>query len=169
MEDAMKIVRMLVVLLATAVSGIPARAQPPGSVVGTWRLVSFDREVLETKAVSHAFGGHAVGLLTYTSDGRMMAIIVDSMRKPPARPTPTDAEALGLYRSMLAYAGSYKVQGNKIINHVEISWNPTLTGTDQKRLFKLEGDRLTLTTPPLVSAFLKNQTTVSTLVWERVK
>jgi hypothetical protein len=70
---------------------------------------------------------------------------------------------------MLAYAGSYKVQGNEIINHVEISWNPTLTGTDQKRLFKLEGDRLTLTTPPLVSVFLKNQTTFSTLVWERVK
>lgn len=130
-----------------------AQTTPP--IVGTWRLVSFDREVLETKAVSHAFGGHAVGLLTYTSDGRMMAIIVDSMRKPPARPTPTDAEALGLYRSMLAYAGTYSIQGNEIINHVEISWNPTLTGTDQKRFFKLEGDRLTFTTPPLVSAFLK--------------
>lgn len=110
-----------------------------------------------------------MGLLTYTSDGRMMAIIVDSMRKPPARPTPTDAEALGPYRSMLAYAGTYSIQGNEIINHVEISWNPTLTGTDQKRFFKLEDDRLTFTTPPLVSAFLKNQTTVSTLAWERVK
>lgn len=163
------VVQTIIVLLVIAAGGVPARAQSPDSPVGTWRLVSMDREVLETNAVSHAFGGHAVGLLTYMSDGRMMVMIVDSTRKPPARPTATDAEALGLYRSMLAYAGTYRIQGNEIITHVALSWNQTLTGTDQKRFFKLEDNRLTISTPPLVSAFLRNQTTVTTLVWERVK
>ena len=162
------VVRTFILLLAIAAGGIPARAQSPSSIVGTWRLVSMDREVLETKVVSHAFGGHAVGLLTYTSDGRMMVMIVDSTRKPPAQPTATDAEALGLYRTMLAYAGPYRVQANEVITHVELSWDQTLTGTDQKRFFKLEGNRLTITSTPLVSAFLGNQTTVTTLVWERV-
>ena len=88
------IVRTLVILLAIVAIGIPAGAQTPSPIVGTWRLISFDREVMETKAVSHAFGGHAVGLLTYTADGHMMLMVVDSTRKPPAQPTATDAEAL---------------------------------------------------------------------------
>jgi hypothetical protein len=98
------VARTLVVLLAVAAGGVPARAQSPGSIVGTWRLISFDREVVETKVVSHAFGGHAVGLLTYTADGHMMLMVVDSTRKPAAQPAATDAEALALYKSMLAYA-----------------------------------------------------------------
>jgi hypothetical protein len=163
------IVRTLVVLLMLTETGIPPRAESPASIVGTWRLVSFDREVVETKAVSHAFGGHALGRLTYTADGHMMVMIVDSTRKPPAKPAATDAEALDLYRTMVAYAGTYHVQGSEIITHVEISWSQDLTGTDQKRFFKLEGNRLTTTTPPMANAFLENQTAVATLVWERME
>jgi hypothetical protein len=92
---------------------------------------------------------------------------VDATRKPPAQPTATDAEAVDLFRTMDAYAGTYRVQGDEIIIHVELAWNQVLTET--KRFFRLDGDRLTLTTRPLVSAFLNNQTTVTTVVYERVK
>jgi hypothetical protein len=141
------IVRTLVILLAIVATGIPAQAQNPSPIVGTWRVVSFEREVLDTKAKSQGFGGHAMGFTTYTPDGRMMSMVVDSTRKPPARPTATDAEAVDLFRTMLAYAGTYRVQGNEIILHSEISWNQDLSQVDQKRFFKIEGDRLTLTTP----------------------
>jgi hypothetical protein len=163
------IVRTLFLLLAIVVTGIPARAQNPSPIVGTWRVVSYEREVVETKAVSQGFGGNAMGFATFTPDGRMMLMIVDAKRKPPAQPTATDAEAVSLYRTMIAYAGTYRVQGNEIILHIEISGEQTSTGTDQKRFFKIEGDRLTYTTQPLVSSVLNNQTTVSTAVWERVK
>ena len=163
------IVRILAFLLAILVTGIPAGAQTPSPIVGTWRVLSFEREVLETKAVSHGFGGHAMGFLTFTPDGRMMSMVVDSTRKPPAQPTPTDAEAVDLFRTMLAYVGTYRVQGNEIIIHVEISWNQDPKNTDTRRTFKLDGDRLTTTTTPLVSSFLNNQTTVTTVVYERVK
>jgi hypothetical protein len=169
-EGAMKmIVRTLVILLTIVATGIPAGAQSTSPIVGTWRVVSYDREVVETKAISHGFGGNPMGLVTYTPDGRMMLMIVDATRKPPAKPTATDAEAVGLYRTMIAYAGTYRVQGNEIIIHVEISSEQTTTGTDQTRSFKLDGDRLTTMTTPLVSAFLNNQTVVTTVVWERVK
>lgn len=163
------IVRTLVILLTIVATGIPAGAQSTSRIVGTWRVVSYDREVVETKAISHGFGGNPMGLVTYTPDGRMMLMIVDATRKPPAKPTATDAEAVGLYRTMIAYAGTYRVQGNEIIIHVEISSEQTTTGTDQTRSFKLDGDRLTTITTPLVSAFLNNQTVVTTVVWERVK
>ena len=96
-----------------------------------------------------------------------------SWRRPiaasPARPTATDAEAVDLYKTMLAFAGTYRVQGDEIIVHIEISSWQTNAGTDFIRSFKLDGDRLTTTTKPLVSSFLNNQTTITTIVWERVK
>ena len=97
----------------------------------------------------------------------MMFMVVDAKRKPPAQPTATDAEAVSLYRTMIAYAGTYRIEGNQIILHEEISSEQTPT-KDQTRSFKLDGDRLTTTTP-LVSSSLNNQTTVTTIVWERVK
>jgi hypothetical protein len=168
-EGMTMIVRALVILLAIVATGIPARAQNPSPIVGTWRVVSYEREILETKAITKGFGGNAMGFVTFTPDGQMMTMVVDSTRKPPAQPTATDAEAVGLYQTMLAYAGTYRVQGNEIIIHMELSWNQIQTGTDQKRFFKIEGNRLTLTTTPLVNAFLNNQTTVTTVVYERVK
>ena len=119
--------------------------------------MSFDREIVETKAISHGYGGNAVGLVTYTPDGRMTLMVVDATRHPPAKPTATDAEAVSLFRTMLAYAGTYRVQGNEIIIHVEISSEQTLTGTDQTRIFKLDGDRLTTKTTPRVSGSLQQQ------------
>jgi hypothetical protein len=165
------IVRMLGILLTITAAGIPARAQNPSPIVGTWRLVSDDDEIVETKVITHGFGGtgNAMGLLTYTSDGRMNVMIADPARKKPAQTFATDAEAAGLYRTMNAYAGTYRVEGDQIKIHVEMALQQTLVGADLTRSFKLDGDRLTTITPPFVSAVRNNQTLITTIVWERVK
>jgi hypothetical protein len=154
-------------LLALVATGLPARAED-NPLVGTWRLVSFDRENVATKEVVHAFGGHATGYSIYTPDGRYISLIVDSTRKSPAQPMATDAEAIDLYRTMNAFAGSYRVEGDTIVLHYDITWNQTDL-EDQKRPFKVEGDRLSFTTTPLKNAFLNNQMMTAHLVWERVK
>jgi hypothetical protein len=164
------IVRTLVLLAAIVATGVPARAEDTNPLVGTWRVVSFERQIVETKAISQGYGGNVAGLATYTPDGHMSLMVVDAKRHPPAEPTATDAEAVSLFRTMLAYAGTYRVQGNEIIIHVEISSEQNLTGTDQTRVFKLDGDRLTITTPPRIAGLSNsNQMTVVTVVWERVK
>jgi hypothetical protein len=160
--------RTFVLLTAIVATGVPVRAEN-NPLVGTWRLVSFDREIVATKEVVHAFGGHATGFSTYTADGRYMSMVVDATRKPPAQPTATDAEAINLYRTMNAFAGSYRIEGNTIIYHFDITWNQIENGEEQTRPFKVEGDRLTFTTPPTKNAFLNNQMVSASLVWERVK
>jgi Lipocalin-like domain len=160
--------RTLVLLAAIVATGVPVRAEN-NPLVGTWRLVSFDREIVATKEVVHAFGGHATGFSTYTADGRYISLIVDSTRKLPAQPMATDAEAISLYRTMNAYAGSYRVEGDTIIYHYDISMNQIGIGQDEKRPFKIEGDRLSYTTPPSPSPFLNNQIVSVSAVWERVK
>lgn len=43
---------------------------------------------------------------------------------------------------MLAYTGTSRIDGNRWITRVEVSWNPSWGGTEQERTFELHGDAL---------------------------
>jgi hypothetical protein len=116
------------------------------SIVGTWRLKSFVCEISATGQRYDEFGEHPDGYITYLPDGRMHAILVTNLRPRPAGPVPTDAEKIGLFSSMIAYAGTYEIAGDRVVHHVDISWNEAWTGTQQVRFFRMDGDRLTITT-----------------------
>ena len=67
--------------LALAVVFSPdANAQCKDSVVGTWKLLSNTATTEKGDVNKAAFGQNPSGLLTYTADGRMMAIISDDGR-----------------------------------------------------------------------------------------
>ena len=160
--------KLILTVFAVAASSVMTKVQAADSIVGTWRLVSWIEEETESKAVHKNFGDNPLGVLTYTSDGRMMTIFADPSRKPPAAPKPTNAEAAQLYVTMVAYAGRYTLEGEKITHHIDISWNQAWNGTDQWRYIELKNDRLALKTPPFVSPFL-NKEIVASVIWERAK
>jgi hypothetical protein len=160
--------KLALIVFAVAASSVMTKVQAADSIVGTWRLVSWIEEQTESKAVHKNFGDNPLGLLTFTSDGRMMVIMADPSRKPTAAPKPTNAEAAQLYVTMIAYAGRYTLEGEKITNHIDISWNQAWNGTDQWRYFEVKNNLLTAKTPPFVSPFL-NKEIVSTAVWEQAK
>jgi len=87
---------------------------------------------------------------------------------PPRDAVPTDAERSRLHASMTSYAGTFTVEGEKVVHHVDISWNQAWTGTDLVRFFKLDGDRLTITTAPARSP-IDGKEGRSVLVWKKVK
>ena len=69
----------------------------------------------------------------------------------------------------MAYAGSYKLEGDKILVKIDVAWNRAWDGQDRPpSFFEIKGDRLTIKTSPFVSPFIGKQM-VATLVWERVK
>jgi hypothetical protein len=84
----------------------------------------------------------------------------------PAGPTPPGYERVALYDTMFAYAGTYSVQGGKVIHHVDISWNEFWTGTDQIRFFEVNGNILTLTTRATDAA--SDTEAHYAVVWEKV-
>jgi hypothetical protein len=84
----------------------------------------------------------------------------------PSAPIPPDNERVALYDTMFAYAGTYSVEAGKVIHHVDISWNEVWTGTDQIRLFKTNGNTLTLTTHARHPA--SDTEAHYALVWEKV-
>jgi hypothetical protein len=145
-----------------------ATSHAADSIVGSWHLLSWVEVETESKSIHAVFGDNPTGVLTYTPDGRMSVLIIDPKRKLPGGPKPTDGEANDLYRTMLAYSGSYIVEGNTVTHKIEISWNQAWTGTSQQRFIELKENQLTIKTPPLIGP-ISGKESVSTLLWERIK
>ena len=139
-----------------------------GRQVGTWKLVSYTTEDLVTGQKTDLLGPHPSGFLSYSSDCRMSAILVKDSRTASAASVATDAESIELYRGLIAYAGSYEIDGDKVRHHVEVSWNQAWTGTTQSRTFIIEGTSLYIRTMPAKNALSGKQSS-SVLVWTRVK
>ena len=141
-------------------------------LVGTWRLISASNVTDKGIVKDQAYGQNPNGLLTYTADGRMMALITDGGRKLLSKywrvaPAEEKAEA---YSTSLSYAGTFTLSGNRVTHHVEVSSDPNRVNTDLVRIItKLQGHRVTLrTTAPIVwddgvrYAYQE-------LVWDRVR
>jgi hypothetical protein len=93
----------------------PTVADERDKLVGTWKLISAVSDDLTTGQKTNIYK-MPVGFITYGADGRVMTIIVDSVRKRPAANVATAAEAEALFRSMAAYAGTYTIKGNQVIH-----------------------------------------------------
>ena len=137
-------------------------------LIGTWRLESFTSEVLATGEKHDDFGPHPTGYLGYGADGRMYAILAMDNRVKPRNTIPTDEEKIRLFGSVIAYAGTYTVDAEKVVHHVDVSWNERFTGTDLVRFYKLDGDTLTITTAPAKSV-IDGKEGRTVLVWKRVR
>ena len=138
------------------------------AVLGTWRLQSYVREVLETGECFNQFGDEPDGYIGYSPNSRMYAIFTRKDRITPADAVPTDEEGVQLLGTMVAYAGTFTLEPERVTHHIDISWNQAWTGTDQVRNYRLDGDTLSITTAPYKS-YYDGREGRSILVWEKVK
>ena len=152
-------------------SGAPAFAEPhppcTGPQLGTWKLQSETTEDLETHEKTSLLGDHPSGYLNYGADCRMYAILTQGDRKAPAGAVATDAEGAELYRGLVAYAGTYTIEGDKVSHHVDISWNQAWTGTTLVRQFRIEGKSLYIRTAPAKNR-VTGRLSVTSLVWTKI-
>ena len=109
--------------------------------VGTWRLVSFVAHAADGRE-TNTYGANPHGLLMYDNNGRMAVQIAPSDRTPLR---PGDA-----VERFFGYFGRYTVEepAGTVTHHIEGSSYPNFVGTDQRRHFTLENNRLVLSTPP---------------------
>ena len=130
-------------------------------LVGTWRLVSVEARDA-SGAVSRPYGPAPVGYLAYTVERRMMVSI---MRGPAPRVESGDlflgaASALVNGHAYIGYSGTVSVEdisprgaagalAGTVVHTLDTCSYPNWVGTEQRRLFLLDGDTLTLTTPSI--------------------
>jgi hypothetical protein len=108
-------------------------------LIGTWKLLSYDNEFQDGSPRRAVYGQHPTGYIILTDEGRMMGVVTAEGRKPAT----TDEDRAALLRTMFAYSGMYRLEGDKWITTVDVSWNPVWIGTEQVRFYKLlDGNRL---------------------------
>jgi hypothetical protein len=131
-------------------------------LVGTWKLVSW-QVITANSPPQNVFGTHPKGFLILTREGRIMVLTTAEKRLPGMG----DAERAALHKSMLAYSGRYRLEGSDFITKVEVSWNEEWNGTEQRRHFRIEGNKLFIESAPGPSMLFPGKTDFRRIVWER--
>jgi hypothetical protein len=114
------------------------RSEDRAPLVGMWRLMTFQREYQTSGERESPMGSVPTGYILFLPEGRMAVVITGDGRKAPT----TDEDRAGLFKSLVAYTGPYRVNGATWITTVEVSANPAAVGTEQARAFEISGDRL---------------------------
>lgn len=160
--------RPALALLILSAAVLLARAAAAADLVGSWRLVA-NQERRADGRVSDVWGSDPMGRLVYDARGRMSLQILSRHRRAFAgndRAKGTPEETREAFVGFLSYFGTYTVdeKAGTIVHHVAGASFPNLMGTEQRRTFVLEGNRLTLATPPILA---NGRTSTYVLVWER--
>lgn len=124
------------------------------SLIGVWRLITEKSSGSAGDPRPKLYGPEGIGLLTFTSGGRMMAVLSDG------RPGPID-----IARAFVSYCGDYTFDGARLITQVDGASDPIFLREPQVREARLDGDRLSLR-PPV--GFRGATDLVRELLWERI-
>jgi hypothetical protein len=155
--------------LALGLSIWPANAADDSPIVGTWRVTSYSTLTLDTNEITRPNGENPLGFIQYSPGGHMVVVLSSREQKKPAGAVYTDAERVEAHKSIFAaYAGTYRIEGNKVVHHVVAAWLPHWVGTDQVRFFDINGKNLTIKTAPFAFSQTGKQT-VSTLTFEKIE
>ncbi len=134
-------------------------------LVGSWKLLSFVAEDIQTKERTNPYGEHPNGYIAFLPTDRIFVFFTADGRKPPQLPEDESAA----FRSMIAASGKYHLEGDKFIAKLDLAWNEGWVGTDQVRFYKLEGDKLYIKTAPLPPTYPGGKTTRGFLILEKEK
>lgn len=138
------------------------------SIEGIWRLVSFKQQGADGQW-EHAIDELAQGFISYWPNGRMQVLIGGGTRPRLSGewskvPAGQKAECLD---KMVAYSGSYTLNGDQVLHHVDVCWIPNWQGRDLVRAVSFpQPGQLLLATVPDEGA---RQRPAQLVLWERVQ
>ena len=135
---------------------------------GTWKLVSLNSKEMDTGKMVELRGNAPKGYVSFTPDGRMTGIIANEKRpKPESVAKMTDQQRIELFNTVNAYAGTYKLEGNKLTYRYDLTHNE-VTERALVREVKFEGRKLTMANEP-AKAVSDGKMRQTTTVWEKVQ
>jgi len=144
----------------------PSLADDTSKVQGAWKLVSYEVEVQSSGEIMLPMGKAPTGYVMFSPESRVWFVLTGDGRKPAK----TAEEKAALLDSLVAYSGTYRLEGDTWITSVEVAWNPAWVGTEQRRPFRLEGKLLKVLTPwRVMPNWAEKGMTRSIITFERSK
>ena len=167
----MKTLWLAGIFLALAAAVSPAFSAEPTTrdqLVGTWRFVKLT--ATSGDKVTYQLGEHIDGYLTITSD-RLWLLVFDATRKTPSSPALSDAEAVAMFKTQIAWTGKYELgdqtpEGVKLIAHVDAASSQAIFGAQRVYFVRVEGDKVFFKSPGVI---IPNTGETSVVDFEMVK
>jgi hypothetical protein len=104
-------------------------------LLGAWSLVSWSIHYPDGRT-TQPFGSAPRGLIIYSPDGWMTAVLTRAPRSPfdssDMRAVPIEERARA-FDEYLSYTGRWRIEGDTVVHDVDLALNPQLMGTVQIR------------------------------------
>jgi len=125
------------------------------AIVGVWKLVAATTTDPGGAQVAVPYGPRGMGIVSLTSDGRMMAVLVDGRSKLPD----------GAKRDYSSYCGNYTFDGSTLVTTVDAAADPARLTIPQVRKVRFQGTQMILQPPP---GELNGVKVMRELTWEKI-
>jgi hypothetical protein len=146
---------ILAAVVAIAAASGPSQAQQTTTkdqIIGSWKVLN-----LKTTAggkVTYPLGEQVAGYVTITPT-RIWLLFVDATRKAPASPTLTDAEAVVMMKTQVAWTGKYTTaeqtaEGIKLTAHVDAASSQAIFDTDRVYFIRVAGNKIMFKSPAVI-------------------
>jgi len=152
------------VLLAAAASAsiaamisamTPLNAQQTAAkdqIIGSWKVLNV--KATTGDKVVHPLGDQVAGYVTITAT-RFWLLFFDATRKAPAAPALTDAEAVAMMKTQVAWTGKYTTAGQtadgiKLTAHVDAASSQAIFDTDRVYFIRVDGDKMSVKSPGVI-------------------
>jgi hypothetical protein len=147
------------ILLATAVALAAASSAShsqqtitKNQLIGSWKVLNL--KATTSDKVAYPLGEQVAGYVTITPT-RFWLLFVDAKRTRPVAPTLTDAEAVMMMKTQVAWTGKYTtaeqtMDGIKLTAHVDAASSQAIFDTDRIYFLRAEGDKLIAKSPGVI-------------------
>jgi hypothetical protein len=138
---------LLATIIAVTVSTGTSHAQQTTTkdqLIGSWKVLSL--KATSGDKVAYPLGEQVAGYVTITPT-RFWLLFVDATRKAPATPTLTDAEAIAMMKTQVAWTGKYTTgeltaEGIKLTAHVDAASSQAIFNTDRVYSIQVNGNKM---------------------------
>ena len=152
--------RLICALVLVLLISTPSLGQQ--SLVGTYKLASLVVEIDGTPREPMGKAPHGYLMITPT---RFMIFFTSENRKFGT----SEAEKAALFDTLVGFAGTYRIEGDKFINTDDVSWTENVNGKTITQTWELSGNRLTLKEGPIPWPLDPSKTLNRRQVWEKVE
>ena len=108
------------------------------TLVGTWALVRGTCTAADGTPRPAPYGPMGIGRVSFTADGRMVAVVCDGRPELPA----------GTAREYNSYCGTFTVDGGRLVTKVFANSDSHRLSADQVRDIRMDGKYLVMRPPP---------------------
>jgi hypothetical protein len=141
-----------VALIAAAAPSYAQQATTKDQLVGSWKVLSL--KATAGDKVSYPLGEQVAGYVTITPT-RIWLLFVDSTRKAPAAAALTDAEAVAMMKSQVAWTGKYTTaeqtpEGIKLTARVDAASSQAIHDTDRVYFVRVNGNKMMVKSPGVI-------------------